>query len=169
MIGPPSSDPSTGSRLATTNRRLEHLTWWLTAGTSAVFFVILIAAISLRAIRYPLRASEELGSLFFVWACFGGATVCFRRNQHIRLQFLTDRLSLVAGRRAATIGRWLILVFLLTVCLSSIQVTRLLAGTHMPISGLPQWWLYLPIPVFSSVMILFNVEALLAPFRRSRC
>ena len=103
------SGPSADGWLPGLNRHLEVLTSSLTAGTAALFFAILIAAIGLRSIHRPLSASEELGSLLFVWSCFGGATLCFRRDQHIKLQFLTTRWSAAVQHAARTAGRWLIM------------------------------------------------------------
>jgi TRAP-type C4-dicarboxylate transport system permease small subunit len=52
------------------------------------------------------------------------------------------------------------LIFFLVVLYESIRVVVLLWLTHLPVSGISQSWLYLPVPVTSMVIILFTAENL---------
>lgn len=145
------------------NRALERATWGLTAVSAALFFGILVLAVVLRALNLPLRASEELSSLLFVWACFGGAALCLRREQHIRIQLISGRLGPLGRRRLRTGLRILTAGILLVILVTGAEMMVGLSATHMPISGLPQAVLYLPVVLFPAVMFSFNLEALLRP------
>ena len=97
------------------NRVLAGLTWVLTAISAAAFFIVVVVAIIGREAAWPLAASEELASLLFLWSCFGGAALAYRRHEHIQLTFLTGRLPASGRKQAARMVHGLVLVFLVVV------------------------------------------------------
>ena len=141
---------------------LATTTYWATAACAGGFLLVLIAGMTSRLMNHPLRFAEELGSLLFVWSCFGGAALAYRRGSHIRLQFLQERLPL-RYRRALEQGcRLAAIFFLALVVAQSLPLMSQLSAAQMPITGLPQWLAYLPVPIFCGVMLAFALESFLA-------
>ena len=61
-------------------------------------FALMVASIFLQVImRFlvndSLTWSEELGKFFFVWISWLGISIAERRNEHIKITLVTDRLS----------------------------------------------------------------------------
>lgn len=142
---------------------IAWLTAWITVVATAAFLLILIGGMLLRLSGHPLRAGEELSSLCFVWACFGGAALAYRRRRHVRLGFLSDRLSPAGRRILSWAGELAVIGFLALVVVHSFELIERLGSARMAISGLPQWLAYLPAPLFCSFMLVFAVESLVRP------
>lgn len=59
-------------------------------------------------------------------------------------------------------GYVIVLLFLGILCYQSLIVIGKLQVTELPVSGLSQRWVYLPVPIFSLVMISYSLEFLSA-------
>jgi TRAP-type C4-dicarboxylate transport system permease small subunit len=141
------------------NNLLERILYWLTAMSTMVFVVFVLLSVITRYItRTPVLSSIEVSRLFFVWACFLAATLAYRRNFHISISFLVDRFSARARSLIETGIQALTVIFFLVIFSESVQVVKLLWYTHLPLSGLSQSWLYMPVPFISVVLIFFAAE-----------
>lgn len=146
-------------QLENINRHTERSLYWLTAVSTMIFILfVLLGVISRYLTKAPILSSIEVSRLFFVWACFLAATLAYRRNAHIAISFLTDKLPLKAARWLEVSIQILIIVFFVVIGLESVEVVRLLWFTHLPVSGISQSWLYLPVPFTALVIILFSFE-----------
>lgn len=148
------------------NYLLERILYWMTALSTMVFVVFVLLSVITRYItRTPVLSSIEVSRLFFVWACFLAATLAYRRNFHISISFIMDRFSMRI-RSMIEIGiQAMTVLFFIMILSESIQVVRLLWFTHLPLSGLSQSWLYLPVPFISVVFILFSAEKIMENIR----
>lgn len=148
------------------NYLLERILYWMTALSTMVFVVFVLLSVITRYItRTPVLSSIEVSRLFFVWACFLAATLAYRRNFHISISFIMDRFSMRI-RSMIEIGiQAMTVLFFIMILSESIQVVKLLWFTHLPLSGLSQSWLYLPVPFISVVFILFSAEKIMENIR----
>lgn len=141
------------------NRSLEKVIFWLTAFSTSIFTLFVILSVVTRYLtKTPILSSIEISRLFFVWACFLAATLAYRRNVHIAISFIMDKLPTKLSRAIDIFINSLIVVFFGFIFTESINVVKLLWHTHLPLSGLSQAWLYLPVPFIAIVIILFTIE-----------
>lgn len=143
--------------------RVDQATSFVTAVTAGGFFLVIIGGVVGRLLGHPFSASEEWASLLFVWAMFAGAALCYRRAQHVRLTFLRDRLPPRWQERTDRAAHAVACLFLLLVTVKGAEVAWVLAPTHLPLSGLSQFWRYAPVSLFCGVMTIFAAEGALAP------
>lgn len=133
--------------------------YWATAAATAVFFVLILLNVVARFIlKSPILGSVELSRLFFVWASFLGAAICYYRHAHISISFLADRFTGKTRLGLALFIYLLSLGFFLVVGLASLQLVELLWHTSLPITKISQSWLYVPVPVSMVFMALFTLQ-----------
>jgi TRAP-type C4-dicarboxylate transport system permease small subunit len=141
---------------------LDKAAQGLTVLAISSFTLLLFAAV---VCRYLLKTSilfEEEGSkILFVWACFMGASVAYKRNAHIWFNFI-ERF----------IGRWGIaisdlIIHASTFCffsylfVDSINFLLQIWETYFPLIGVSQGWVYLALTVALGVLMVHNLLFLL--------
>jgi TRAP-type C4-dicarboxylate transport system permease small subunit len=143
------------------NKIVERLVFWLTAISTFLFILFVVLGVITRYLtRTPLFASIELSRLFFVWACFFAATLCYRRNAHIAISFLVDMLPWRLERAVSLLVQFITILFFIVILKESLLVVQLLWNTNLPLTGISQSWLYIPLPVVSVLFLLFSAEQL---------
>jgi TRAP-type C4-dicarboxylate transport system permease small subunit len=123
------------------------------------FFVVVLAAIGVRAVpRWQFHASIELSRLFFVWSCFLAAGLAYRREAHVGFTLLFDKMPVVVQRGLTSVVYSLVLGFVAVVLFQSVLTCFLLWPTVLPILGISQAWLYVPVPVLCLSMLFYTLE-----------
>jgi TRAP-type transport system small permease protein len=141
------------------NLLIERTIFWMTACSTLIFVVfVLLSVITRYLTKTPILGSIEMSRLFFVWACFLAASLGYRRNIHIAITFIVDKLPQQWIRIIDIFIHSITVVFFAVIFKESLVVVKLLWFTHLPLSGLSQSWLYLPVPFLSLVIILFAIE-----------
>ena len=121
-----------------------------------VFFEVLMRYV----FRSPIITSVEMARLGFVWSCFLGSTLCFKREKHIQFVFLAEKFG-NRVRRMIQIGVDLFsLVFFIFLLIKGIQMVRAVGPTHFPALGWSQIWLYLPLPLNALFMLIHSLALL---------
>ena len=99
-------------------------------------------------LRYALNAptswSEEVALLLLIWFGLIAVAIGIRRNEHLAITFLRDRMPQPLARAldyGAQVG---MLVFMGVVLWFGQDLIALAGRQLMPASGLPKGWLYIP-------------------------
>ena len=138
---------------------LDHILFWATAVSAMAFFAVVLASIVVRAVASgQFHSSVELSRLFFVWSCFLAAVLGYRRKAHVAFTLLFDRLSQVVQRRVTLLTYVILLAFLVVVFYQAVLICRLLWSTVLPILGISQAWLYVPVPVMCLLGVAYTLE-----------
>ena len=98
--------------------------------------------------------SEELTRYLLIWLSLLGATVLTKRDDHIRFDFLAERLPALPLRLISITLRLLVLGFLWILVEQSWAVAQSRASTHSPALGLSMVVPYLAIPVSAALMLV---------------
>jgi len=121
-----------------------------------VFFEVLMRYV----FRAPIITSVELARLGFVWSCFFGATVCFKRQKHIQFLFFTENFGRRGKRIVQATVDLLSLGFFLFLMVKGIQMAEAVEPTYFPALGWSQLWLYLPLPLNALFMLIHTIARL---------
>lgn len=141
------------------NNHLFKSLYWLTAGFSMLFFIMVCLNVFTRyVLRTPILASIELSRIFFVWACFLAAAITFYKGEHIVISFITDLLPPILKKMIGLLINLLTILFLSGLTYWSMEVVIQLWNTEFPILGISQSWLYIPVSLVSGIMLLFSLE-----------
>lgn len=121
-----------------------------------VFFEVLMRYV----FKAPIITSIELARLGFVWSCFLGATVCFKRGKHIQFVFLTERFGPRGRRITQRTVDLLSLGFFFFLLVKGMGMAQAVEATYFPALGWSQLWLYLPLPVNALFMLIHAIAQL---------
>jgi len=59
---------------------------------TAIILLVLLQVFSRYVLQLPIKGTEELARLVFVWACFCGAALATLRGEHVRVDFLMKKI-----------------------------------------------------------------------------
>ncbi|MHB0776047.1 TRAP transporter small permease [Halomonas sp. WWR20] len=126
-------------------------------------FVVAIANVFMRYLfSSPLAWSEEILQLLMVWATFLGASALVRRNEHVLIGLLNDRLP-------AVVAQWNTRIF-------NIGIVMLCAGAMLfwglellpfssfrstPMLQIPYYWIHIAIPISAAMMLYHSLVRLI--------
>lgn len=91
-----------------------------------VFAAMLVTDVFLgilsRFVQFDIVFATELGKYLFIWLCAIGISAAAKDNQHVRINFIAEKLS-VGPKTMWVISQFLFLVFSLTFFVLGIKLT----------------------------------------------
>jgi TRAP-type C4-dicarboxylate transport system permease small subunit len=135
-------------------RALEILCNVLLATMTAVIAVLVL---SRNLIGFSFSWSEELTRFLLVWLSMLGAAVLLRRDDHISLNLLQDRLGPRGRLVLSFLLRLLVLAFLVILVRQSWTAALARQVTHAPALGISLFWPYLALPVAGILMFFVTL------------
>ncbi len=121
-------------------------------------------------VKYSLAFTEEIEVNFFVWVTILGIAIAFKKESHLSMVFIRDRLPSRTAKALKLFGLAASLaVFLVLIYLSSIHVYVEMTVFHTRSMALniPEWIYLLGVPVFSVIVVIRIVQAILREVKRS--
>jgi TRAP-type C4-dicarboxylate transport system permease small subunit len=147
------------STIKLVNRYTSTFLFWSTAITAGGFFMVIIIGVMMRyVVKEPFLGSHEVSRLLFIWATFLSASLAYRRMSHIAISFFVDKLPEIPEKIISAVVYLLTLLFFLVLGYHSLSVIRDLWPTSLPVLGISQGWLYIPLPVMAVIIALFCTE-----------
>jgi TRAP-type C4-dicarboxylate transport system permease small subunit len=142
--------------------RLRRLSDWADAATRwiavpigiATVLVVFFEVLMRYVFRAPIITSVELARLGFVWSCFLGAALGVKRGAHIRFVFLLDRCGPVTRAWLQVGVSLLSTAFFALILLKGVEMTQRVYDTFFPALGFSQFWLYFPLPLSATIMVV---------------
>lgn len=120
------------------------------------------------ALNRPFTWVLELDILLLVWATFLSGYAGVRRDCHLRVTYVLERLTPAGRRRLVIVNRCLAIVFVLVLGATGLEVVKAMEGigfTSIPIGMEALYW---TVPVGSGLMLIALVEELIRDLRASR-
>jgi TRAP-type C4-dicarboxylate transport system permease small subunit len=131
----------------------------------AAFTVSTLIDVVTRESGHPLLWLQEVTSTFFTYGVFIGSSVATRRNDHLFLSALTEKMSGAPRRFFEVFNRMVVLLVGLGMVWFGWQnVVTGLGSFRMP-SMLPMSYLYLGIPLCGALVALFSLEQIVNGWR----
>ena len=131
----------------------------------AAFTVSTLVDVVMRETGHPLLWLQEVTSTFFTYGVFVGSAVATRRNDHLFLSALTEKMTGGVRRFFEVFNRSVVLLVGLGMVWFGWQnVLTGLGSFRMP-SMLPMSYLYLGIPLRGALVALFSLEQIVNGWR----
>ena len=132
---------------------------------SIALFALFAVAISNIFMRYlfssPLAWTEEILQMLMVWATFLGASALVRRNEHVLISLLNDRLpSKLARWNEHIFNTGVVLISALVMLYWGAKLLPFSAYRSTPMLNIPYYWIHLAIPVSAGLMIYHSLARL---------
>jgi TRAP-type C4-dicarboxylate transport system permease small subunit len=131
----------------------------------SVFTVCTLTDVVTRESGHPLLWLQEVTSAFFVYGIFVGTAVATRRNDHLFLSAITEKMTGGTRRFFEVFNR--AVVCIVGICMVVFGWQNYLTGFgsfRMP-SMWPISYLYIAIPVCGALVALFSVEQIVNGLR----
>ena len=110
----------------------------------------------------PLRWTEELARLTFIWFCFIGATTTLAKRKHLTIDFIYLKLS-PHVRHILNIFTWFIVIgFSLPLTIFGIRMVGVVAIQRSPMLNLPMSVFYGAVPFGCGLFALYGILSLAA-------
>ncbi len=116
----------------------------------------------------PLMWTEEIGRYMMIWLAFLGAPIALRRNAHIALEWLYQRLPRRTRRIATLLIRLVMMSILVLVVLVSFPILHRLTGSHSPLMRIPMVLPYASVAVGSLLLIVQNLDLIFSGADRKK-
>ena len=144
---------------------LEHALMLLCGACLAGFTLSTLIDVVTRESGHPLLFLQEVTSAFFIYGIFVGTAVATRRNDHLFLSAITEKMTGPTRRFFEVFNRSVVLV--VGLCMVAFGWQNFLTGFgnfRMP-SMLPIAYLYIVIPFCGALVALFSAEQILNGLR----
>jgi len=134
---------------------LNRLSEWalvvfLSAMTLAVFLEILFRYV----FHFPLFWTEEFARYCLVWSSLLGATIAFKRGEHIAVTFFMDRLPTRSRRVLGFAAGVSVAVILLVILWGGIQLISVTSRQLSPALRVSMAIPYAALPIAAAIMLV---------------
>ena len=121
--------------------------------------------VTTRESGHPLLFLQEVTSAFFIYGIFIGSAVATRRNDHLFLSAITEKMTGGTRRFFEVFNRAVVLLVGLSMAVFGWQNFLTGFGSFRMPSMLPIAYLYIAIPVCGALVALFAVEQIVNGLR----
>lgn len=122
--------------------------------------IVFISVLTRYVYQAPIITSVELARIGFVWSAFLGAAICWKLEKHTQFLFLLDRLRGAARGAVKMVIALISIGFFLLLAIKGLQMVHAVQDTYFPALGWSQLWLYLPLPLCATCMLVHSVAFL---------
>jgi TRAP-type C4-dicarboxylate transport system permease small subunit len=129
------------------------------------FTVSTLIDVVTRETGHPLLWLQEVTSACFTYGVFVGASVATRRNDHLVLSALTEKMSGATRRFFEVFNRTVVLLVGIGMVWFGWQNVMTGLGSFRMPSMLPMSYLYLGIPLCGALVALFSLEQIVNGLR----
>jgi len=130
----------------------------------AAMVIVTTLQVVFRVFFNALTWSEELSRYLLVWGTFFGATLAYKRGNHIAVTFMVDMLP---GRVRTTfriLSYLLSMVFFVIIAVQGIKMIQMQVFQISPAMSLPMKHVYLSIPLSLMVMSIHALSGIFETF-----
>jgi TRAP-type C4-dicarboxylate transport system permease small subunit len=136
------------------------------------FFLLLITGLILLQIfcRYilgsPLIWPEELAIIFTLWMSFIGASYVHKKNRHLTLNFIVDRMPKTLAMIIDLVTHLMVIYFCYIIIKGGLRILPIQARNLSPALHIPSSFYTIPLLVAGACMILYSAYYILRILRQ---
>ena len=150
---------------------IGRLSYGLDRAMMGMVFLLVAAMVIVTTLQVVFRVffnaltwSEELSRYLLVWGTFFGATLAYKRGNHIAVTFIVDLLP-VRMRTAFRILSFLLsMVFFVIIAVQGMKMIQMQVFQISPAMSLPMKHVYLSIPLSLLVMTIHALSGIFETF-----
>jgi TRAP-type C4-dicarboxylate transport system permease small subunit len=131
-----------------------------------IFTLSTLIDVVTRELGHPLLSLQEVTSAFFIYGIFIGSAVATRRNDHLFLSAITERMTGTPRRVVEVFNRLVVFCVGLMMVVYGWQNFLTGFGSFRMPSMLPISYLYIAIPFCGVFVALFSVEQIVNGWRK---
>lgn len=147
--------------METTRKCLNSISNGIDRAMVGMVFFIMAAMVIVTTLQVVFRVafnaltwSEELSRYLLVWGTFFGATLAYKRGNHIAVTFIIDFFPMKFRVWFNVFTYLLSLVFFIVVAQQGLSMIKMQVFQISPALGLPMKYVYWSIPVSLTIMVV---------------
>lgn len=130
------------------SRVIEKATEYAVVPITILFLAFVFLAVVTRFIlKVPIVASLEYSRIGFVWFCFLGSSLAYKRGEHIQFSFVLSKLPVKIAQFMRIAIDLLCFIFFIVLLYQSIKLNEKVSLTVFPASGLSYNVMYASLPI----------------------
>lgn len=130
----------------------------------AAMVIVTTLQVVFRVFFNALTWSEELARYLLVWGTFFGATLAYKRGNHIAVTFMVDMLPSRVRTAFRILSYLLSMVFFIIIAVQGIKMIQMQVFQISPAMSLPMKHVYLSIPISLLVMTVHALSGVFETF-----
>ena len=134
----------------------------------AAMVIVTTLQVIFRGFFDALSWSEELSRYLLVWGTFFGATLAYKRGNHIAVTFVVDLLPEKIRTGFQILSYLLSLIFFAIIAVQGVKMIQLQVFQISPAMSVPMKHVYLAIPLSLSIMIVHALSGMFETFYAPR-
>lgn len=141
-------------------------------GISVTSMIVMLALIFMQVItryifNHTFEWSEELARFLFVWVVFLGSALIMGESGHLAVQLLPTKFEgTVMGHVMSVFINLCSYAFILLLLIQGTKMTSIMTFQTAPGLGISMSWVYVIIPISSSLMLLYLFRDTVRIFRK---
>lgn len=132
----------------------------------AAMVIVTTAQVVFRVVFNALTWSEELSRYLLVWGTFFGATLAYKRGNHIAVTFIIDFFPAKLRIWFNVLSYVLSIVFFGIVCYQGYQMIQMQVFQISPALSLPMHMVYWSIPLSLAIMTVHALAGIAEEFEK---
>lgn len=140
------------------SRFVELITQIIVVPVTIGFSLVILAGVITRfVLKISFTTSMEFSRIFFVWFCFLGSSLAFKRGQHIQFTFILKKLS---GKISSALHICIDLACMTFFCIllvQSIKLAKKVSMTVFPASHISYSVMYISLPIAAFFFIIHTL------------
>ncbi len=137
---------------------IEKLTEIMVVPFTLGFFALTFFGVVTRfVLKVPFVSSMELSRICFVWFCFLGSSLAYKKCEHIQFTFLMVHLPPAMQKILQVILDMISMIFFVVLIIQSIKLNMNVSTTVFPASGLPLNIMYIGLPVMAIFLAIHGL------------
>lgn len=153
---------------------LNMLSYGLDRAMIGMVFILVTAMVVVTTLQVVFRVaftalawSEELSRYLLVWGTFFGATLAYKRSNHIAVTFVLDFLPKKMRVGFNILTYLLSMVFFLVVAKQGLNMIQMQVFQISPAMSLPMKYVYWSIPLSLSIMFIHALAGISEELQRA--
>ena len=130
----------------------------------AAMVIVTTAQVVFRVFFNALTWSEELSRYLLVWGTFFGATLAYKRGNHIAVTFVVDLLPGRVRTAFLILSYLLSMVFFVVIAVQGMKMIQMQVFQISPAMSLPMKHVYLSIPFSLLIMTIHALSGMFETF-----
>lgn len=150
---------------------IGRLSYGLDRAMVGMVFLLVTAMVIVTTLQVVFRVffnaltwSEELSRYLLVWGTFFGATLAYKRGNHIAVTFMVDLLPVRVRTAFRILSYLLSMVFFVIIAVQGMKMIQMQVFQISPAMSLPMKHVYLSIPLSLLVMTIHALSGIFETF-----
>ncbi|ARF14928.1 TRAP transporter small permease [Sporosarcina ureae] len=141
--------------------------WLLIISTLFIVALVFLQVLSRYVFNISVGWSAELARYLLIWITWISMSYTIRKNDHIKITLLVDRLPMNVQKvvQVIVVLLWSVFAFVMAIVGTQVVQTLKLMGQKTSTLGLPMWVVYLIIPIGGVLMLIRLVQRLYFIFK----